>query len=167
MSVETERILTEICARYKKIRSGLAIGFSDNTVENYLREARGGIWISTPQEDELPFENDQFEVVVVDTKAVSRAIVHEVNRILIYGGCMFFAVNETSGSTPGYNAPEIYKLVREGFDILSVKKPNWWYFGLKGTAFTVCARKKAWREHKGFLHDGVHLFEPFVARTRK
>ena len=84
---------------------------------------------------------------------------------MVSGGSMFFSVDERTRSQEGYTAPEIYKLVREGFDILALKRPPWWTFGKRGHVITVCARKKAWREHKGFRRDGTYLFTPFRSRT--
>ena len=160
-----EEILPELLHRHKRVRSGLLVGFDGTTALDLLRESRPGVWMQTGSAPELPFEDSQFEVVVVETKSVSREMVREVNRIMISGGSMLFVVNEKTRSEEGYTAPEVYRLIREGFDILSVRRPKWWYFGTRGHTLTVCARKKAWREHKGFRRDGTYLFTPFRSRT--
>lgn len=160
-----EAILPELLHRYKRVRSALLVGFPDGAALEQLKESRPGVWMSTPAVPEFPFEDSQFEVVIVATDAVSRDIVRDVNRVMVSGGSMFFAVNEKTRSQEGYTAPEIYKLVREGFDILSLRRPPWWVFGRRGHTITVCARKKAWREHKGFRRDGTYLFTPFRSRT--
>lgn len=160
-----DAIMPEFCRRYKRVRSGLAVGFPDSSAMEAFREARGGVWMDVGADAELPFEDAQFEVVVVATDAVSRAIVREVNRVLIYGGSMFFTVREKTGPDIGYTPPEIYRLVREGFDILSVRRPKWWHFGARAHTITVCARKKAWREHKGLHRGGTILFTPLRARV--
>ena len=56
-------------------------------------------------------------------------------------------------------------MIREGFDILSIRRPKWWYFGRQGRTLTVCARKKAWREHKSFIREGSLPFTPFRSRS--
>ena len=159
-----EAILPELLHRHKRVRSGLLIGFDDRVIE-LVRDHRPGVWMSAAAEAEQPFEDSQFEVVVVAKDAVSRETVREVNRVMISGGSMFFTVDEKTRSQEGYTAPEIYKLVREGFDILALRRPPWWVFGKRGHTITVCARKKAWREHKGFRRDGTYLFTPFRSRT--
>lgn len=156
-----ESILPELLHRHARVRSALMVGFPNNDALEKLRESRPGVWMSADMVNELPFEDTQFEVVIVATAAVSREVVREVNRVLVSGGSMFFTVNEKTRSQEGYTAPEVYRLVREGFDILSVRRPPWWVFGKRGHTLTVCARKKAWREHKGFRRDGTYLFTPF------
>ena len=91
--------------------------------------------------------------------------VNEALRVLKPDGCLFFTVNERSGNEDGYTAPELYKIVREGFDIIELKRPKWWRFGRDGKTMTVCARKKAWREHKGFIREGSLPFTPFRSRA--
>ena len=44
---------------------------------------------------------------------------------------------------------KIYNIfLRNGFDIISLARPPWWKFGFGGHTLTVCARRKAWKEHK-------------------
>lgn len=160
-----ESILPELLHRHSRVRSALMVGFEGDRALELLRGHRPGIWMSTGAGEELPFEDSQFEVAIVATEAVSREIVREVNRVLVSGGSMFFTVEEKTRSQDGYTAPEVYRLVREGFDILAVRRPPWWVFGKRGHTLTVCARKKAWREHKGFRRDGTYLFTPFRSRT--
>ena len=71
---------------------------------------------------------------------------------------------KTSRQPGGLTLPEIYRMIREGFDILSVRRPKWWFLRRKGRTLTVCARKKAWREHKGFLRGGALPFATFRSR---
>ncbi len=158
-------ILHEIAARYKRIRCGLDVGFNDETVSMRLREFRGGVWMSIDARAEFPFENEQFEVVVMEGKFASREIVREANRVLKPEGCLFFTVPERTSRQAGYTLPEIYKMIREGFNILAVRRPKWWFFRRQGRTLTVCARKKAWREHKGFIRAGSLPFTPFRNQT--
>jgi len=166
MPVKLKNILQELSMRYKRIRTGVAIGFDDATVVAELKNIRGGVWMSCKSAPELPYDDAQFEVAVVSSNAISREMAREVNRILLPDGCMFFSVNEKSGSQDGLSAPEVYKIVREGFDILAVHGPKWWMFGLAGRTLTVCAKKKAWREHRGLRRDGVYIFNPFEKLQR-
>lgn len=163
--IGVEAILPLLLHRHKRIRSALMVGFVDDKAMELLRSHRPGVWMRAAGGEELPFEDSQFEVVIMAMDAVSRDMVREVNRVMVSGGSMFFTVNEKTRSQEGYSAPEIYKLVREGFDILTLRRPPWWVFGKRGHTFTVCARKKAWREHKGFRRDGTYLFTPFRSRV--
>ncbi len=158
-------ILHEIAARYKRIRCGLDVGFNDEAVSTVLRDFRGGVWMSIAARGEFPFEDAQFEVVVMEGGCASRGIVREANRVLKPEGCLFFTVPERTRRQSGYTIPEIYKMIREGFNIISVRRPKWWFFRRKGRTLTVCARKKAWREHKGFFREGSLPFTPFRSRT--
>lgn len=153
-----DSILREIAARYDRVRSGLDVGFDDEDVSRTLREFRGGVWMSIGNRPDFPFEDAQFEVVVMNGSMVSRDSVREANRILRPDGCLFFTVPERTRSQVGLTPPEIYRIIREGFDILAVKRPAWWTFGFRGHTLTVCARKKAWREHKGIFREGYSPF---------
>ena len=160
-----DSILHEIAARFERVRCGLDVGFGDEDVSRALREFRGGVWMSMDAREEFPFEDRQFEVVVMSASAVTRAIVREANRVLRPDGCLFFSVPERTGAQVGFTIPEVYKTIREGFDILSVRRPKWWFLRRRGRTLTVCARKKAWREHKGFIREGSLPFTPFRKRT--
>ena len=160
-----EPILAALSARYRKVNAGLAVGFPDDAGLESLRAARGGVWMSADTPADLPFEDRQFEVVVLYGEAVSREHVREANRVLRPEGCLFFTVPEKNGKQDGFTAPEIYRIIREGFDIVELRRPKWWHFGARRRTITVCARKKAWREHKGFIREGSLPFTPFRSRT--
>lgn len=168
MENDLEPILREIGVRFKRVRSALAVGFKYSGSVAMLRERVGGLWMEAAQSEELDFDDSQFDIVVVARTAVSREVVREANRVLRSDGFMFFTVPERSGGAEGgFTAPEVYRLVREGFDILSVVRPKWWYFGLRGHTLTVTARKKAWREHKGLRGSGgTFFFKPFNHKER-
>ena len=38
-----------------------------------------------------------------------------------------------------------YELLRDGCDVVGLKRPPWWRFGTAGRTLTVCARRKNWR----------------------
>lgn len=156
--------VASVLSRFQRVRAGLVVGYSDDTMA-VLKSHRDGVWMEIPLSDEFPFEDSQFEVIVMHGSGVCRERVREANRILKPEGCLFFTVNERTGNDDGYTAPELYKIVREGFDIIELKRPKWWRFGRDGKTMTVCARKKAWREHKGFIREGSLPFTPFRSRT--
>lgn len=151
-------------SRFQRVRAGLVVGYADDTMA-VLKSHRDGVWMELPLLGELPFEDSQFEVIVMHGSGVCRERVREANRVLKPDGCLFFTVNERSGNEDGYTAPELYKIVREGFDIIELKRPKWWRFGRDGKTMTVCARKKAWREHRGFIREGSLPFTPFRSRA--
>ena len=166
MHIVPQPLENALAAKYRQVRSGLAVGFASQAAMERLRSVAGGVWMASANGEELPFEDGQFEVVVLDPGSVTREMVREANRVLTAGGSLFFMVNEKTRSVEGYTAPEVYRLVREGFDILSVARPRWWQFGAART-LTVCARKKAWREHRSLARDGVYIFEPFAKFANK
>ena len=149
-----DTLLRMITARCERVRSGLDVGFGDAEVSRRLREARGGVWMSIGRDREFPFEDCQFEVVVMDGSMVSREIIREANRVLRPDGCLFFVVPEKTRKQDGFMPPEIYRIVREGFNILAVDGPAWWTFGFGERTLAVCARKKAWHEHRPVFGEG-------------
>ena len=150
-----DALLPEIAARYQKIRSGLDVGFNDEDVSQTLREFRGGVWMSLDARASFPFEDAQFEVVVMNGSVVSRAIVREANRVLRPEGCLFFTVPEKMGSQEGYTLPNVYSLVRDGFNIVGVERPRWRLFRRRNRTLTICAQKKNWR-------SAINKFRPYI-----
>jgi SAM-dependent methyltransferase len=146
-----DQITDLIKAKFTRIRTGLTVGFAGAETMDRLRELRGGQWRSVPMTAELPFEDEQFEVVVMSGETVSNAAVKEAHRVMKPDGCLYFSVAERTGSQEGFDLSDIYRIVRDGFGILDVKRPAWWYFGRRGRTLTVCARKKNWREYKGLV----------------
>ena len=165
--------LAAVDARFERVRAGLDVGFAEPAFSGALRAAHEGVWMTV--EDgaaaraasaaaldpktvlqlgtggELPFEDHQFEVVVLATSLFSQsrdrlgALVRETHRVLQGGGCLFFTVDEASSSGEGWTQRAIYELLRDGFDVVGLKRPPWWRFGTAGRTLTVCARRKNWR----------------------
>ena len=158
-------VLAALTSRFSRVRTGLAVGFDGEGAMNEFKARCGGVWAAASGTEELPFEDRQFEVVVLERRSVDRDCVHEAHRVLKPDGCLFFTVPERTGKQEGFTPPEIYKVVREGFDIIELKRPKWWTFGRCGHTITVCARKKAWREHRGLFTEGSLPFTPFRERT--
>ena len=156
--------IASVFARCDRVRAGLVLGFSDETL-GVLKSHRPGVWMSVPLAAELPFDDSQFNVVVLHPDGVSKALIREVNRVLKPDGFLFFTVSERTRKQPGFTPQEIYGIIREGFDIVELKSPKWWLFGFAGRTLTVSARKKAWREHKSFIREGSLPFTPFRSRS--
>jgi SAM-dependent methyltransferase len=155
-----ETVYAELAQRFERIRSGLDVGFGDEDVTNALRALRGGVWLSTGADKAFPYEDSQFEVVVVNGAAVSRDVVREVHRVLRPAGALVFSVPARTRDGKGYDLPAVYRLVREGFDILSVKRSPRWSFSRRPRTLTLFARKKTWRARVDFP-GGV--FAPFTS----
>ena len=164
-------ITSEIIARYDRILTGLDIAFDDAEASRKLRELRGGVWMTVvtsaeaaeavgaqlPQGtvqrlgagDALPFDDCPFEVVVLNGKALSQPLVREIHRVLRPAGCLFFTVEEENRGQRDSTLSKVYNIfLKHGFDIISISRPPWWKFGFGCHSLTVCARRKAWKEHK-------------------
>ena len=162
----------ELAARFTRVRAGVDSGFGDAAVSQALRAACPGVWMTVEDGPaararvaesldpktvlqlgvggEMPFDDPQFEVVVLSAallsgdRARTDAVVRETHRILQGGGCLVFSVDE-AGSGMGFSQRGIYDLLKEGFDVVGLKRPPWWKFGAAGRTLTVCARRKTWR----------------------
>lgn len=145
------------------IRSGLDIGFTNAGVSRILRQS-GGYWMSvepTAQrrdlvaaalgqetvlasgvDGELPFEDKQFDVVVLahgvlprETSAAA-AMIRECHRVLKAGGHFILTVEYhkrygvaaalnrqrvVSGAGGRYSESEVFQLLKDGFDVLGFR----------------------------------------------
>ena len=162
----------EIASRFTRVRAGVDAGFGDASVSQALRASCPGVWMTVEDGPaararvaatldpktvlqlgtggEMPFDDHQFEVVVLSASLLSgdraRAdtLVRETHRILQGGGCLVFSVDEAGGAS-GFTQRGVYDLLRDGFDVVGLKRPPWWKFGAAGRTLTVCARRKTWR----------------------
>ena len=150
-----EAILPEFLHRCKRVRSALMVGFDGDAALVALRDLRPGVWMSAAANGELPFEDSQFEVVLMDGACVNAQSVREALRVLRPAGRLMFVVNEKTGSQDGMTLPGVYKIVREGFNIVDVSRPPWWLFGLRGRTIAICAQKKNWRNH-------TNTYRPYI-----
>ncbi len=162
-----------LAARAEGVRAGADIGFANPAFSQSLRQMRAGVWMTV--EDgaaardaavaaldpktvlqlgaggELPFEDHQFDVVLLSSAMLSQprerlgTLIREAHRILQGGGCLYFTVEEASGDGAGWTQRAVYELLRDGFDVVGLKRPPWWRFGTAGRTLTVCARRKNWR----------------------
>ncbi|MBQ6914370.1 MAG: hypothetical protein IJQ65_01515, partial [Kiritimatiellae bacterium] len=105
--------------------------------------------------DEFPYEDSQFEVVMMDGSCVNSKTVREAHRVLRPAGRLMFIVKERTSTQTGLTLPDVYKIVREGFNIVEVERSPWWLFGLRGRTIAICAQKKNWR-------SATNTFRPYV-----
>ena len=140
----------------KEIRASLEVGFPDGGVlPETLTRYRGRVTRSIACTAEFPFEDSQFDVVLMDGGAVSAKSVKEAHRVLKPSGRLFFIVPEKTKKQDGFTLPEIYSTVRYGFNIVEVERPAWWLFGRKGRTISICAQKKNWK-------NLTNTFRPYV-----
>ena len=170
----TAATAAEFGARYTRVRAGFDVGFADAGASHAFRAAHEGVWMTVEADaaaraataaaldpktvlqmgagGELPFEGHQFEVALF-AKAVLdgprdrlEALVREAHRVLQGGGCLMFTVEEAArGDGRGWTARAVYELLRDGFDVVGLRRPPWWRFGTAGRTLTVCAGRKNWR----------------------
>ena len=139
----------------KPIRTSLEVGFPDGGPGERLLGLRGREFRSVALLEQFPYADAQFEVVLMHGSAVNRKAVKEAHRVLCPEGRLYFMVPEKTKKQEGFTLPEIYSIVREGFNIIEVERPSWWLFGARGRTITICAQKKNWRAQ-------VNTYRPLV-----
>lgn len=128
-----------------KIRTSLEVGFPEGTLPEAFANLRGQQARAIGNLPEFPYENAQFDVVLMDGSVVSLASVKEAHRVLKPEGRLFFIVPEKTKKQDGFTLPDVYSIVRGGFNITEVSRPPWWFFGRHGRTLTICATKKNWK----------------------
>ena len=151
--------------RVDEVKTSLEVGFPNAILPERFAVYRGKQNRALPKTEEFPYEDAQFEVVLMDGSVVSRASIREAHRVLRPSGFLFFIVPEKTRRQDGFTVPDIYSLIRDGFDIVGVERPAWWRFGAQGRTLTISARKKTWKAYKGLAHDGTLPFSPFRSRS--
>ena len=129
----------------RDIRASLEVGFRDGERPHRYGRLRGRAWRAIGAVAEFPFEDEQFDVVIMAGGAVSRASVREAHRVLRPEGRLYFTVPQRTKRQEGFALPDIYSLVRDGFNIADVERPPWWHFGRGVRTLSICAQKKNWR----------------------
>ncbi len=148
----------------KPILTSLEVGFPNGELPARFVGYRGKATRQILFMDEFPFEDAQFDVVMMEGSIVSRASVREAHRVLKPNGRLFFIVPEKTAKQDGWTASDVYAIVRDGFNILQVDRVSWWSFGRKPRTLTICAGKKNWREYKSFIRNQKVVFPPFEKR---
>ena len=131
----------------RDVRTSLEVGFADGSLPERLLVFRGRESRALPDVPEFPYENAQFEVVLMAAGTVSRNSVREAHRVLKPEGRLFFIVPEKTKNRDGFTLPDIYSTVREGYNIIEVGRDPWWKFGRGSRMIFICAQKKNWRAH--------------------
>ena len=132
-------------SQLKEIRTSLEVGFPEGSLPEAFARFRGKQTRSIGALAEFPYEDGQFDVVLMDGGVVSAKAVREAHRVLRPEGRLLFTVPERTKKQDGYTLPDVYKIVREGFNITEVTRPAWWFFGSRGRTISICATKKAWK----------------------
>lgn len=132
----------------RPIRTSLEVGFPEGGLPEKLIRYRGKDSRCIPVSVEFPYEDAQFEVVMLEGAAVNSATVREAHRVLRPEGHLFFIVPEQTHKQCGFTMPDIYSIVRDGFNIVGLERPPWWRFGACGHTLFITACKKAWKSHK-------------------
>ena len=127
------------------VRTSLEVGFPGEVLPARFAPLRGRVWRATDRANALPFEDAQFEVVLMDGSAVSRQAVKEAHRVLKPDGRLYFSVPERTRTQAGFSLPDLYSIVRDGFHIVEVERPDRWRFWRRARALTICAKKKNWK----------------------
>ena len=138
-----------------EIRTSLEVGFPEGNLPEAFVRFRGKQTRSIGALVEFPYEDGQFDVVLMDGGAVSAKAVKEAHRVLKPEGRLFFTVPEKTKNQDGFTLPDVYSIVRNGFNIMEVARPPWWLFGRRGRTLTICARKKNWKAL-------TNTFRPYV-----
>lgn len=139
----------------KFVRTSLEVGFAEGELPESFIRYRGRASRAIGVMSEFPFEDAQFEVVMMAGAIVSYAMAKEAHRVLRPDGRLYFVVPEKTKKQNGFTLPEIYSIVREGYNIVDVERPPWWRFGRDGRTITICAQKKNWKKVVG-------TFRPYV-----
>jgi len=161
---EVMSVLHFLTLRKGTIRSGLDLGFNHAGVSRTFRQL-GGYWMTVEMNEarraaiapaldvdtvlaagrkgELPFEDKQFDIVVVSSSIFSAnltesaEIIRECHRVIKAGGHIIFTVvrqrTTESGSAldsdparatstrNGYSEAAVFQLLRDGFDVLGFR----------------------------------------------
>ena len=139
----------------REIRTSLEVGFPEGTLPEAFVRLRGRQTRSIGVLAEFPYEDGQFDVVLMDGGVVSAKTIREAHRVLRPEGRLFFIVPEKTKKQDGFTLPDIYSIVRDGFNITELTRPAWWFFGRRGRTFTICATKKNWKTL-------TNTFRPYV-----
>ena len=137
------------------VRTSLEVGFPEGTLPEAFANLRGRQTRAIGNVAEFPYEDRQFDVVLMSGDAVSAKSVKEAHRVLRPEGRLFFTVDERTKSQAGYTLPDIYSIVRGGFNITELTRPRWCFLLRRRRTLTICATKKNWKSL-------TNTFRPYV-----
>ena len=128
-----------------EIRTSLEVGFPGGTLPEAFAKFRGRQTRVIGNVAEFPYEDHQFDVVLMSGDAVSAKSVKEAHRVLKPEGRLFFTVDEKTKSQDGFTLPDVYSIVRGGFNITELTRPRWRFLLRRRRTLTICATKKNWK----------------------
>ena len=137
------------------VRTSLEVGFPEGTLPESFASLRGRQTRAIGNVAEFPYEDRQFDVVLMSGDAVSAKSVKEAHRVLRPEGRLFFTVDERTKSQAGFTLPDIYSIVRGGFNITELTRPRWCFLLRRRRTLTICATKKNWKSL-------TNTFRPYV-----
>ena len=137
------------------VRTSLEVGFPEGTIPEAFANLRGRQTRAIGNVAEFPYEDRQFDVVLMSGDAVSAKSVKEAHRVLRPEGRLFFTVDERTKSQAGFTLPDIYSIVRGGFNITGLTRPRWCFLLRRRRTLTICATKKNWKSL-------TNTFRPYV-----
>ena len=137
------------------VRTSLEVGFPGGTLPEAFANLRGQQTRVVGNVAEFPYEDRQFDVVLMSGDVVSAKSVKEAHRVLKPEGRLFFTVDERTKSQPGFTLPDIYSIVRGGFNITELTRPRWCFLLRRRRTLTICATKKNWKSL-------TNTFRPYV-----
>ena len=137
------------------VSTSLEVGFPEGTLPEAFANLRGRQTRAIGNVAEFPYEDRQFDVVLMSGDAVSAKSVKEAHRVLRPEGRLFFTVDERTKSQAGYTLPDIYSIVRGGFNITELTRPRWCFLLRRRRTLTICATKKNWKSL-------TNTFRPYV-----
>ena len=139
----------------KEVRTSLEVGFPGGTLPEAFANLRGQQTRVVGNVAEFPYEDRQFDVVLMSGDVVSAKSVKEAHRVLKPEGRLFFTVDERTKSQAGFTLPDIYSIVRDGFNITELTRPRWCFLLRRRRTLTICATKKNWKSL-------TNTFRPYV-----
>lgn len=147
----------------REIRTSLAVGFAEGAIPPRFENLRGRASRAIPAQPVFPYEDSQFDVVLMAHTCVSRALVKEANRVLKPSGLLCFQVFEKSAASGAgcFTLPEVYSLLRDGFNIIGLERKPWWCFWKRDIPSVITAEKKTWRANRSFSCGHSVPLSPF------
>lgn len=131
------------------IRTSIEIGFAEGELPERYCRLRGVNWRAVDGKTELPYEDGQFQVAFMHERVLGRHQVKEAHRVLKKDGSLYFTVRERSkDGVAGFTLPEIYSMLRDGFNLVEIERTPFWRFWDRPRMMAICAQKKNWRELK-------------------
>ena len=140
----------------KEVRTSLEVGFDGELPEKY-HALRGRESRSIGAVEEFPYEDEQFQVVLMSGAAVTFNRVKEAHRVLKKSGRLYFTVRSDSSGESGMSLAKVYQLMRSGFNLVEVEKTPWWKFWAVEKTLAICAEKKNWKTLN-------NTFRPYVVK---